>query len=245
MNELIKVTERDGNQVVSARELYIGLGLDKSHWTRWSTQNIEENNFFQENEDWVGFAIVANGNETKDYAITLDFAKHIAMMAKTEKSYEYRNYFLECERIARASLPKTFAEALRLAADQAELLEKQQKQLEIKDTIISEYEPKATYYDLILSSQDALPITVIAKDYGMSAKAMNKKLNELGIIFKCQGTWVTYQKYASKGYTKTSTVSYDDGKGSAVHTKWTQKGRLFLYDTLKNCGILPLMEKED
>lgn len=85
MNDLIRISEKDGRQVVSAKELYLGLGLDKSHWTRWSVQNIEEDKFFHENEDWVGFATKANGNETKDYAITLEFAKHIAMMARTEK----------------------------------------------------------------------------------------------------------------------------------------------------------------
>ena len=83
MKELIKISEREGKQVVSARELYIGLGLDKSNWSRWATQNIVEDNFFKENEDWIGFVTMTNGNETKDYAITIDFAKHIAMMART------------------------------------------------------------------------------------------------------------------------------------------------------------------
>lgn len=254
MNELIKITEKNGKQVVSAKELYLGLGLDKSNWSRWSKVNIEEDKFFNKSEDWVRLKddsdnqLVTNPNKVSyDYVITLDFAKHLAMMARTEKSYEYRNYFLECERIAKStvekSLPKTFAEALRLAAEQAEKIEAQQKLLELKDTIISEYEPKVNYYDLILSSKDAINITVIAKDYGMSAKAMNKKLNELGVIFKSGDTWLPYQKYAVMGYTKTGTVSYNDGKSSAVHSKWTQKGRLFLYDLLKNNDILPLIER--
>lgn len=72
MKELIKISEREGKQVVSARELYIGLGLDKSNWSRWATQNIVEDDFFKENEDWVGFVTMTNGNETKDYAITND-----------------------------------------------------------------------------------------------------------------------------------------------------------------------------
>lgn len=190
---------------------------------------------------------MTNGNETKDYAICLDFAKHLAMMARTERSYEYRNYFLECERIAKQSiektLPKTFAEALRLAAEQAEQIEHQQKQIELKDTIISEYEPKANYYDVILSYKNAINISVIAKDYGMSAKLMNKKLNALGVIFKSGDTWLPYAKYAKEGYTKTETISYNSGEGSAVHSKWTQKGRLFLYDLLKKNGILPLIEQ--
>lgn len=82
MNELIKVTEKDGKQIVSARELYLGLGLEKSHWSRWSTQNIEEDKFFKENEDWVGFAIVVNGNETQDYAITNEVMLTVRQRAK-------------------------------------------------------------------------------------------------------------------------------------------------------------------
>lgn len=99
MKDLIKITTNDkGQQLVSARELYLGLGLDKSHWKRWSKQNIEINEFFKENVDWIGFATMANGNEVNDYAITIEFAKHIAMMARTAKSHEYRNYFIECEK---------------------------------------------------------------------------------------------------------------------------------------------------
>lgn len=167
MNELIKVTEKDGKQIVSARELYLGLGLEKSHWSRWSTQNIEEDKFFKENEDWVGFAIVVNGNETQDYAITLDFAKHIAMMARTEKSYEYRNYFLECEKIAKQqiqkSLPKTFAEALQLAADQAKEIEAQQK-------LIEEQKPKAEYFDELVDRKLNINFRDTAKELGVKEK---------------------------------------------------------------------------
>lgn len=97
--DLIKVTTNEqGQKLVSARELYLGLGLDKSQWARWSKKNIEQNDFFTENKDWVGFDIVSSGNITKDFAISLEFAKHIAMMARTEKSHEYRNYFIECEK---------------------------------------------------------------------------------------------------------------------------------------------------
>ena len=99
--ELIKVTTNEqGEKLVSARDLYLGLGLNKAHWKRWSEQNIIQNDFFKENNDWVGFTIMVNGNGTQDFAISLEFAKHIAMMARTEKSHEYRNYFIECEKVA-------------------------------------------------------------------------------------------------------------------------------------------------
>lgn len=103
MKELIKInTNEEGKQLVSARELYLGLGLNEAVWKRWYTTNILENDYFLKNIDWVSIQHdVENskgGRPTIDFAISLDFAKHIAMMARTEKSHEYRNYFIECER---------------------------------------------------------------------------------------------------------------------------------------------------
>lgn len=103
MKELIKInTNEEGKQLVSARELYLGLGLNEAVWKRWYTTNILENDYFLKNIDWVSIQHdVENskgGRPTMDFAISLDFAKHIAMMARTEKSHEYRNYFIECER---------------------------------------------------------------------------------------------------------------------------------------------------
>lgn len=98
MNELIKLnTNANGKKTVSAKELYEGLGLNKAAWSRWSKKNIEKNDFFKENYDWQGVQHEVEGNLTMDYEISLEFAKHIAMMARTEKSHQYRNYFLLCE----------------------------------------------------------------------------------------------------------------------------------------------------
>jgi len=99
MNKLIKITENEnGKQIVSARDLYLGLGLNKAVWSRWYQTNIEKNDFFKENIDWIGVQHDVEGNETMDFAISLEFAKHIAMMARTEKSHQYRNYFIKCEK---------------------------------------------------------------------------------------------------------------------------------------------------
>ena len=91
-------------------------------------------------------------------------------------------------------------------------------------------------------------MTEIAKDYGMSAKGMNSLLHELGIQYKQSGVWFLYAKYQDKGYTQTKTQNYnrpDGTQGSRVHTYWTQKGRLFLYELLKNAGVLPMVEREN
>ena len=112
---------------------------------------------------------------------------------------------------------------------------------------IAEMKPKATYYDVVLKCRDAVNISVIAKDYGWSAMRMNEYLHEKGIQFKQGDIWLLYQKHAPNGYTKTNTHIYEDSKGiqhTKVHTKWTQKGRLFIYEQLKADGIYPQIEME-
>jgi anti-repressor protein len=112
---------------------------------------------------------------------------------------------------------------------------------------IAEMKPNATYYDVVLKCRDAVNISVIAKDYGWSAMRMNEYLHEKGIQFKQGDIWLLYQKYAPNGYTKTNTHIYEDSKGiqhTKVHTKWTQKGRLFIYEQLKADGIYPQIEME-
>lgn len=143
-------------------------------------------------------------------------------------------------------VPRTLKEALQLALEQEEKLEALQLDNSIKTQQIAELQPKATYYDLILQCRDLLSMTEIAKDYGMSAKGMNKRLHELGVQYTQSGVWFLYAKYQSEGYTQTKTQNYnkpDGTQGARTHMYWTQKGRLFLYDFLKSKGILPLIEK--
>ena len=118
---------------------------------------------------------------------------------------------------------------------------------QVKSQQIAELQPKATYYDLILQCKDLLSVTEIAKDYGMSAKGLNAMLHELGVQYNQSGVWFLYAKYQHEGYTQTKTQNYnrpDGTQGSKVHTYWTQKGRLFIYNLLKSEGILPTIEIE-
>lgn len=118
---------------------------------------------------------------------------------------------------------------------------------QVKSQQIAELQPKATYYDLILQCKDLLSVTEIAKDYGMSAKGLNATLHNLGVQFNQSGVWFLYAKYQHEGYTQTKTQNYnrpDGTQGSKVHTYWTQKGRLFIYNLLKSEGILPTIEIE-
>ena len=118
-------------------------------------------------------------------------------------------------------------------------------ELESKDEEIGALKPKATYCDLVLSCTNAVPISLIAKDYGMSARKLNSILNDMKIQYKCGGQWILNQNYAGKGYTKSATHTYNTIYGTAanIRTNWTQKGRLLIYEKLKEQGILPLMEQ--
>lgn len=145
--------------------------------------------------------------------------------------------------IQRFDIPQTYSEALRLAADLVEKNEHLQLANVQKDQIIGELKPKATYYDLVLQNKSLLSVTKIAKDFGLSAKMLNQILHEERIQFKQGDCWILYQAYAEKGYTQSKTQVIDENR-SKLHTYWTQKGRLFIYDLLKNKrGILPIIER--
>ena len=123
----------------------------------------------------------------------------------------------------------------------------QKEVIETQNNQITLMKPKAIYYDLVLQTKNAVNITTIAKDYGLSAVTLNKKLHDYGVQYKQGGTWLLYQQYADKGYTKTKTGVYTNKAGeeyASVHTQWTQKGRMFIYEILKEHGILPKVEEE-
>ena len=112
--------------------------------------------------------------------------------------------------------------------------------------IIGELQPKANYVDTILNNKGLVTITQIAKDYGMNGNKMNKLLNTYGVQYKQSGQWLLYSKYHNMGYThsKTIDITRSDGNPDIVmETKWTQKGRLFIYELLKDNDILPVIEQ--
>jgi len=118
----------------------------------------------------------------------------------------------------------------------------------IAEKKVDELKPKASYYDQVLSNPSLMNITAIAKDYGYSGRTFNKLLYKLKIQYPQSGTWFLYAKYQDKGWTQSKTVPYTNNKsstgtGSAVQTKWTQKGRLGIYKELKKYGIVPMIEQ--
>lgn len=161
---------------------------------------------------------------------------------------------LEIEKRNSMPIPKTFSQALMLAAHQQEIIEEQQREIAQQKQIVSAQgelievmKPKVSYCDTILSCQSTTIVTSIAQDYGMSASAFNKLLHELGIQYKVGKQWVLYRKYIDKGFVQSSTHTIDNSSTGKCFTltTWTQKGRLFLYELLKGKSILPLVEQNN
>ena len=144
--------------------------------------------------------------------------------------------------------PDNMIKILTAYRDERKANEALKQEVAVRDQQLLEMQPKVSYYDIVLQCEDLLRITSIAKDYGWSAEKMNKELHEKGIQYKTpDGQWLLYQKYAGQGYTATKTHVFTGSSGierSKIHTYWTQKGRLFIYDLLKKDGILPEIEKE-
>lgn len=242
MNELIQTIHNENGEItLSGRELHEFLEV-KTAYKDWFPRMVEYG--FEDTVDYVAIAqkrATAQGNMTtfNDHQIKIDMAKEIAMIQRSEKGKEARQYFLELER--KWNSPEmVMKRAMDYLNDRVAKLQTTNLVLEQQ---VSELKPKATYYDMVLQNKSLLSVSKIAKDYGMSAIALNKMLHDLGVQYKQGDIWLMYAKHQDKGYTQTSTYVID-AEDSRISTKWTQKGRLFIYDLLKHEGILPVIERE-
>lgn len=241
--ELINVKMNENNeQTVSARDLYRALEVKSTYrFSQWFDTNAKQ---LIENEDFTSVdatTVVNNGavKAIQDYSLTLDAAKQIAMMSGTEKGKEVRRYFIQLEK-AWNSPEQVMARGLQVAQQQMLQYDKQIKEL---STTIQKQKPKVEYFDKVINSDNTMTVTQIAQDYGMSAKEMNKLLHNIGIQYKVNGQWVLYAGLANKGYTESTTGTND--YVTYTTTKWTQRGRQFIYETLKEQGILTSNEHVD
>lgn len=134
--------------------------------------------------------------------------------------------------------------ATRLKEEQDKRLELEQEKILLESTI-AEYEPKINYLDLILSSEDTVTVSQIAQDYGMTPNKLNKLLNQFKVQYKVNKQWILTKKYKGQGFVKSKTFDVpkkDGGTKVVMDTRWTQKGRVMLYDLLKSEGYLPEMD---
>lgn len=243
--KLINVEVKNDQQLVSARDLHKALEL-KNRFSLWAEQNFK---LFEEGTDFTSVStntVVNNGakRELQDYAVTIDMAKELCMMSKTPKGKEVRQYFIQVEK--NWNSPEMIIQrALEISNARVKKLQAQNKNLTLQ---LEESNKKASYLDIILGTPDLLAATQIAADYGLSARAFNQLLKDVGIQHKVNGQWILYKAYMGKGYVGSKPFTFKDSKGhdrSKPSTYWTQKGRKLIYDVLKENGTLPLIERDD
>lgn len=232
--ELIKTFKKDdGSIAVDGRDLHDFLGVE-TPYTMWINRMMGYG--FAENVDFSVFNKNVNDDtafggtrKMKDHALTLDMAKELSMIQRTPKGKQARQYFINVEKKYNSlELPKTFPQALRQLADQVEIANKQREEL-------NEKRPKADYYDEQMNNPALMSITPIAKEFGLTAQAMNKVLKEHKIIFKRGKSWYLNKEYADKGYGKNQ--PYTVNEEFVINAlKWTQRGKKFIEESLTALG---------
>ena len=233
--ELIKVNF--DNQTVSARELYQKLSITE-RFNSWMRRMITYG--FEENVDYTGckvFNTLAH-QELDDYQLSIDMAKQICMIQRSTIGKQIRQYFIDLEK-AWNTPEQVMARALKIADT---TIDKLRITVDSQAHLIEEQKPKVEYCDKVLADEAFMPISVIAKDYGMSAVAFNKLLHGLNVQYKVGKTWVLYARYQNENYTKLFTDIKNDHVCNTL--KWNQKGKEFIYNLLKDNGILPMSERE-
>ena len=218
-----------------------------SESTYLNEQNKEQPMFIMNQDGFTLLAMGFNGKKAMEFKL-----KYIEAFNAMKRQIEQ----------SKPSVPQTYLEALKSLVKAEE--EKQQLALENKKqqeqilTIsktnmelgnkITEMLPKVSYYDKILQSNATMTVTQIAQDYGMSAVRMNKELESMKIQHKVRGQWILFAQFLKGGYVHSRAVDIVRSDGShdvKYNTEWTTKGRIFLYESLKAKGILPLIEQEN
>lgn len=258
MNELT-IINRDGKLLADSREIAERVGKDHKNLLRdiatyidamksGGQLKIEPSEFFIEST----YKNVQNKDQPR-YLITRKGCDMVANKMTGQKGVlftaEYVTEFDRMEKqLQQPQLPQDYLSALKALVSSEE--EKESLKLESKkqSQIIGELQPKANYVDTILKNPGLVTITQIAKDYGMTGNEMNKLLQSLHVQYKESGQWLLYKEHQAKGYTHSRTVEFErrDGrKDVSMNTAWTQKGRLFIYQLLKDNGIIPMIERKE
>ena len=254
-NQQLLTVEKDGVKYVAVKPICENLGL------AWAAQfvKIKENQILNGSVSIIEI-VAEDGKNREMVCLPIDMINGWLFTINPNKVSEeirplviyyqkecYRALFEFWNKPKEFALPQNYLEALKALVESEE--SRQQLMLENKQQAeyIEEVKPKVYYYDLILSNPSLVNIRTIAQDYGMSAQKMNKLLHDLKIQYKDKdGIWKVYAKYAAADYAKlhTTVLHPETPKETIVnHLKWTQKGRLFIYDLLKSEGYLPLCEQ--
>lgn len=230
----------DLQQAVDAKEFYQALGLHAANWSRWHTMNIEQNPFATESQDYQAFVMMMNGNETKNYLLSVEFAKKLAMQVKTEVGERIRNYFLECERKASqpvVALPHDYISAL-----EELLVTKKSEQVALEQ--VKELQPKAAALDTISHAKGSLGIRETAKAVGIPEREFvkrcldkSKPMSSRFLYRDDHGRLNAHAHRIKQGFMTQKIGSYADKDGhdfATVQVKFTAAGVAHIAKLMQN-----------
>ena len=251
MNELIKVETKD---TITSLELVEQINMFRGKDNKTILQHNDLLKVIRDEfEEEIGMGKISqthyihpqNKQEYPMFILSFNQAKQVLVRESKRVRKAVIEYIEKLENALKNKfqVPSNFKEALLLAVKQQEKIEELQEEVEIRGQLIGELKPAKDYLDTILASGDTMKITQIASDYGLSAVALNKILNEQRIIRKVNKQWILYNTYTNKGYTKSHTFTVKENK-TIIETVWTQKGRLFIHETLTKLGYKANMDKE-
>ena len=239
MEQLIKIENTSQGDVVSARNLYDFLEVT-TDFTTWCKRMFDYG--FENEQDYslikIGEQESHGGHNKIDYALTLDCAKEISMLQRTEKGRLARQYFIECEKKLKTfSLPQTFSEALRLLADTKEREEKALLQLDMANEKIIKDQPKVLFAETVTGTSNSILVRQFAKDLCDSGFDIGQ--NRLFEWFRnnkyinCENE--PYQNYVSQGLFEVITRSIGSGSDTFTTktTKITGKGQVYFAQKIK------------
>ena len=248
----------ESQQTISSLEIARLTGKDHAHVMR-DIRNMEPS-WEKISQSKFGLASYkdAQGKERPCYQLTKRESLYVATKYNDEARAKLIIRWEELEKKARANIlqlpdftnPAEAARAWANEYEQKTTLAIENKRLEEENIQLAvenqELKNDKNYLDLIMRSKALLTISQIAQDYGMSGKALNKKLADMGIQYSINGQWILYARYKDCGYVSSRSIDITraDGRPDVVlHTEWTQAGRRFLYEELKKQGIIPMIER--
>lgn len=239
----VRVIEINGDPWFVGKDVAESLKYNEPH--KAITRHIEP-------EDRMKHPILSDGGEQETWVINESGLYSLILSSKLPSAKQFKHWVTaevlpEIRKIGSFNQLPTGQNLIALAIIEAnKMLEEKDNTIKVQEQLIGEMKPKVDYVDDILKNKSLLKISSIAKDYGMSGQALNNLLHALKVQYKSGDQWLLYAKHQSSGYTSSETVSFtrNDGRTDVkLITKWTQKGRLFLYELLKKQGVVPVIER--
>lgn len=252
MSKNLITLDTSGQPVASSRDIAEHFGKEHKNVLQ-SIENLTAENSALTQMFFKTSYTSGTGKAYPMYLMNRDGFTLLAMGFTGKAALEWKLKYIEAFnameselRSQQTALPQDYPSALRALADKAERVLALESENERQKQVIADFEPIRQYVDTILESAATLTITQIAADYDLSARTLNKILNEEGVQHMVNGQWILYKRHMGMGYTKSKTIQFTRSDGTPdtkMSTQWTQKGRLFLHNILTARGITAIMDR--